>query len=558
MNGAALRITRRGFLGGMLVLVMLGPRLAETAAARPLAKVAPGTWAPTGSMSVAREGQSMTLLQNDQALVAGGGAGPSATAELYDPSTGTFTPTGSMNSARAGQSATLLPNGQVLIAGGQDNLGHIVSSAELYNPATGTFTPTGSMNDARAGQTATLLPNGQVLVAGGLSAHGFALASTELYNPSTGTWTPSLPLDVARYGHSATLLPSGQVLIAGGGPAMTGDETSAELIDPIAGTHSFTGNLVFPRAGHTATLLADGRVLVAGGANVDQGTYLPSAEVYDPTSGGWSLVGNMSTARVDHSASLLSNGQVLVSGGQDNTATILASSELFDPASGTWSLTGSLSTARAGHTTTTLQSGQVLAAGGDNGLIDLNSAELYTPPPGATVRVSPPRARVGRTLALGGAGFGASEPVSLSWGCTCTPALRVITSDASGLVTATLPLPPGVWGQHRLLASGLRSRQLALASVGVQPGLAAWPWWGRPGAHLRVSGFGVGASEAVVLHWGGAGGPVLGTATSNSVGTFAGTSAVTITLPPTGRGWRLIDGVGQSSGAQALGLVYVL
>src|ERR1700683_3382482 len=105
-------------------------------------------------------------------------------------STGTFAPTGSMTIARSGHTATLLPNGKVLIAGGYTGSVQL-ASAELYDP--GTFAPTGDMTTPRAGNTAVLLPNGKVLIAGGLSA--------ELYDPSTGTFTatgdsvaPGLPL----------------------------------------------------------------------------------------------------------------------------------------------------------------------------------------------------------------------------------------------------------------------------------------------------------------------------------------------------------------------------
>ena len=158
---------------------------------------APNTWSPTASpMSVARTGQTATLLPDGDVLIAGGNAN---TADLYDPSTSTFTPTGSMSVARTNATATLLPRGNVLVAGGFDSRDRQLASAELYDPATGTFTPTGSMHTARSGQTATLLGDGKVLVAGGgcNKGHGFCnagsfldnLSSAELYNPKTGTWS---------------------------------------------------------------------------------------------------------------------------------------------------------------------------------------------------------------------------------------------------------------------------------------------------------------------------------------------------------------------------------
>jgi N-acetylneuraminic acid mutarotase len=61
-----------------------------------------------------------------------------ATADLYDPSAGTWTKTGSMSVARQQQTATLLPNGQVRVAGGysQNNVGKftINNTAEIYTP----------------------------------------------------------------------------------------------------------------------------------------------------------------------------------------------------------------------------------------------------------------------------------------------------------------------------------------------------------------------------------------------------------------------------------------
>ncbi len=92
-------------------------------------------------------------------------------------SSGTWTLTGSMHVAREDATATLLQNGQVLVVGSES------SSAELYNPSTGKWTTTGSLHTPRIEHTATLLPNGQVLVAGGLDSNYNYLASAELYTP---------------------------------------------------------------------------------------------------------------------------------------------------------------------------------------------------------------------------------------------------------------------------------------------------------------------------------------------------------------------------------------
>jgi hypothetical protein len=89
------------------------------------------------------------LLQTGEVLVAGGtivvpgNPYPSyqtiKSAELWDPSTQAWTTTGNLNGSRSGQSMTVLQNGEVLVAGGETidkNSGQavVIASAELYKP----------------------------------------------------------------------------------------------------------------------------------------------------------------------------------------------------------------------------------------------------------------------------------------------------------------------------------------------------------------------------------------------------------------------------------------
>jgi hypothetical protein len=315
-------------------------------------------FSPTDSLAGARGSHTATLLTDGRVLITGGGpaswlnerAQYLASAELYDPETGTFSPTGSMTIARDGHTATRLKDGRVLIAGGNDLGDHGVASAELYDPNTGVFTATGSMTTARGFHTATLLADGRVLIAGGdPQAWTFAgpfVASAEIYDPQTGVFTATGSMSVGRELHAATLLADGRVLITGGvtnaGPAPS--LASAELYDPTTGKFSATGNMTVARVLQTSTLLNDGRVLIAGGqehgrAYPDNPEFLSSAEVYDPVSGVFSATGSLAEARTWHAANLLPDGRVLLTGGY-GAAAPLATGELYDPTTNTFGPAG--------------------------------------------------------------------------------------------------------------------------------------------------------------------------------------------------------------------------
>lgn len=297
-----------------------------------------GVFTLTGSMSVGRKAHSATLLNNGMVLIAGGafediqGTNILASAELYNPATGIFTVTGSMSIAREYHTATLLSDGTVLIAGGGNNSASWVASAEIYNPTTGTFTVTGNLGTARTQHTAIMLNNGMTLIAGGVNNTGI-LASAEVYNSSTRTFAPTGSLRSARGGHIATLLNNGKVLVAGGSSSSSNiGIASAELYDPVAGSFAFTGSMNTSRALHCAALLNNGMVLVAGGEYFSGGQfhYPTQAELYDPGSGAFTFTGSMNVARIEFTATLLNNGMVLVASG---TGAASRTAELYQPIS---------------------------------------------------------------------------------------------------------------------------------------------------------------------------------------------------------------------------------
>lgn len=372
------RTARSSLISALLLVGSLGSNVIHAFAAS-------GTFALTGNLNTPRYGHTATLLQNGEVLVTGGvdaTGNPTASAELYNPTTGKWIVTGSMSDARTAFPATLLPNGEVLVAGGYGFLGECLAATELYNPSTGEWTPTGSMTQARCSPSATLLPNSEVLVAGGAGTGGFSntLATAELYNPSTGVWHDTGSLSVGR-SNAAAILKNGQVLVAGGSNYANGIYTllaSAELYNPSTGLWTSTASMAKGTLPTTPVLLTNSDVLIA---NV--------AQFYNPSTAAWVNTGALpKTAGNPTKASLLNSGNVLASGttcnysgcGHVPTATCF----LYTTSTNVWSLTGTMNQPRINHTSTRLLSGQVLVAGGtDRGLgtanTVLSSAELYTP-----------------------------------------------------------------------------------------------------------------------------------------------------------------------------------
>ena len=247
---------------------------------------ATGTWTKTASMPTARDGHSATLLPDGQVLVVGGCtvdrcASVSSSADLYNPRTGAWKATGSLHVARWGETVTRLPGGDVLVAGGNhtNNPGTILASAERYHPGTAVWTITGSMHVARGFATAALLSTGQVLVAGGCGiCQDDVLASAELYNPATGTWTVTGSMHSPRDDQAMVSLPGSKVLVVGGWDG-NGFVGSAEIYHPSTGSWATAGTLHTPAAALTATRLRSGQILTLGGHS-DQ--VLADAELYHP------------------------------------------------------------------------------------------------------------------------------------------------------------------------------------------------------------------------------------------------------------------------------------
>jgi N-acetylneuraminic acid mutarotase len=293
-----------------------------------------GTWAPGPSALYAHpDVPAGVRLGDGRILITGGryGFDVRRSAEIFDPATNTWTGINQMNAGRAGHTLTLLQDNRVLAAGGWD--GGFLNSAEVYDPATGVWTTVQPMGQAKWFHSATLLADGRVLVAGGERyAPDTHFRETQYFNPGSGTWANGPLLNNGRTDHEAARLADGRVIVIGGlsGFSANSPLASTEIYDGTSwqfGAPMSAARLHFP-----LVVMTDGSLLVTGGTDTvgSPQTALAGAERYDPSTNTWSSSGVMNSPRRFHTATQLANGRVLVVGGSTATTSLMTSEIMGD------------------------------------------------------------------------------------------------------------------------------------------------------------------------------------------------------------------------------------
>ncbi|HWE63557.1 MAG TPA: hypothetical protein VHB98_17730, partial [Chloroflexota bacterium] len=143
----------------------------------------------------------------------------------------------------------------------------------------------------------------------------------------------------------------------------------------------------------------------------------------------------------------------------------------------------------------------------------------------AVLRVTPPAAAPGLTIALHGSGYVANEGIQV----TFNGSTRLVATDGSGAFTAsvTIPATAGVGNVFQVYTYGTRSHVLQVAPLTVinalpAPRISAQPIPVNRGGSVQVSGSGFAAGETIDLYL--AANASVATATANGSGAFAGVS----------------------------------
>jgi hypothetical protein len=140
-----------------------------------------GTWASEINMKAARVAPSSVLLDDGRVLVAGGIGGSITsfsaldTSETFDPTAGTFATSGTMSLARSEMTMVVLDATHlVLVAGGATGTNLTTPAAtdvvETWDPSAGSFTAVASLPEPRAAAGGLRLENHHVAVFGGVGS----------------------------------------------------------------------------------------------------------------------------------------------------------------------------------------------------------------------------------------------------------------------------------------------------------------------------------------------------------------------------------------------------
>jgi hypothetical protein len=291
---------------------------------------ADGSFSGVSAMGTPRSEHVAVVLRDERVLVAGGvtaGGGATNSAEIYDPASDTWTAiAGGMTEARSKATAALLQDGRVLVAGGQ-NGSTPSATVEIFDPTTGQFSFAGSLSSRRMGLASASLADGRVLITGGSNGN-VPVATSDVFDPTTNTVSAGPAMTSPRVGHSATALLDGRVLVAGGNNG-SADLASAEIYDAATGGFAVVASsLAAPRRDHAAILLPNNNsVLIVGGTSA--GNEVATAETFVPWTGAFAATGSPAVSRQRAAVSGLNQAGLLFMAGGSSAGTPVSSAELY-------------------------------------------------------------------------------------------------------------------------------------------------------------------------------------------------------------------------------------
>ncbi|MFA3784177.1 kelch repeat-containing protein [Melioribacteraceae bacterium 4301-Me] len=284
-----------------------------------------GKWRYTTPMNVPRVSHDLVLMKTGKVLAIGGYKERSC--EIFDPEEETWTMTDSIPTFRFdGQTVTLLNNGNILVAGGYrvtDNLSNFeyLRNCEIYDPDIEKWETAAQLNRGRYDHTAVLLNDGRVLVAGGTAETVGTTRSSEIYDPVENSWSVIASMNESRSDPASVLLQNGNVFVSGGdsvGVGIIPVKRSAEVYNVTDGKWRYVADMIDRRSGHDIYYLYQSNQLLVFGGAAFQSTVEDTWETYDavnllPIEKGIFPIKKL----YEKNSRRLSDGRIVLIGGED-------------------------------------------------------------------------------------------------------------------------------------------------------------------------------------------------------------------------------------------------
>ncbi|MDO8413436.1 MAG: kelch repeat-containing protein [Gallionellaceae bacterium] len=283
-----------------------------------------GTWTSTASMSTARYGLAVGVM-NNTLYVAGGWDGSSdlATLEAHDAASNAWTPKASMSTARYSPALGTVNNMLYAVGGNSDM--SVFNTVEAYDPATNSWLPKAAMF-TRRGWLGVGVVNSMLYAVGGTDSSYSTLATVEAYDATTNSWTPKAAMSTPRTAHAVGVL--------------------------------------------------NGVLYAVGGSN--NGTVLSTVEAYDAVTNSWTPKAALSTPRAGLAVGVV-NGKLYALGGYNDSG-VLTTVETYNPVTNTWTASPSLPEARSALAVGVVGNTLYAAGGNSDGYTPLSTVQTYTPP----------------------------------------------------------------------------------------------------------------------------------------------------------------------------------
>lgn len=549
------------------------------------------TGTTSGPIALARP--AVAVGQDGNIYVFGGTTGDDTdynTTFIYQPSTNSWSLGANMPVAREGARAVTLPDGRIAVLGGGTQCaynelcsnGTVYNRVDVYTPGTESWSTLAPMQSPRY-RFAAVLYQGQIYAIGG-SDGTQAVSSVEAYDPISDTWTSMTSLPVPEVAPAAAVDNNDQIDVFGG---FDGVATIYNNLFIYNGS-GWNDGATLPQATEDAgaTVGSDGQVYLVGGFDA---SWLTTVQSYDPNLNSWSPVTSLPTPTCCMGAVTIPSGQMYVVAGGGSASSQVAiygptislsppigpagsigvlNGTNFAPQSNVSVYWGTAATGMLLGTGTTDGSGALTnpitftvpttAVAGAYSVTALDDQSQYpvttsfvVPAPGPAIpSVAPASGSYRNTVRITGANFKPGEPVSLYWDRIWALPRSTTLAAANGTFSTTMTVPQAVSGRHTIIALGRGSYLLSRASFVVRSTTMLLHSITPAGSQDTLRGYGFPARQRVNVYWktSGPGGLLLGTATTNVLGTLSGTTALSFTVPSSAPGPYDIISLGTSNG----------